>query len=181
MDAVYRLLSLSLMLGLGAAVAAWVGANYWRRGNWTQVWRGPGGAIVKGGIIAGTAGAVLSIARWFGPMQSYMRSEALALGAIWLPPPFWNILMGHLAWVCGSAVITALLVSWHPRPIVGAFAGSGISLGLYGAGMAYNAWVMGPMTHTIPILAAVSALFITAVTGAIAGSFAGRWRAELTE
>jgi len=179
-----RMLSLSLSLGIGAAVAAWVGANYWRRGNWTEFWRGPGGAIVKGGLVAGTVGAVLSIARWFGPMESYMRSEAVALGAIWRPHPIWHVVIPHLAGVCGCAVITALLVSWRPRLIIGAFAGSGISLGLYSISMLYGAWasrMMGTPPRATPILAATSVLLITAVTGAIAGSFAGRWRAEPTE
>ena len=183
-NAAYLMLSLSFMLGVGAAVAGWVGANYWRCGNWAQFWRGPGGAIVKGGLVAGTVGAVLSVARWFGPVGAAMRSEALALGMVWLPPPFWFIAILPLGGVCSGAVITALLVSWRPRPIIGAFAGSGIVLGLFSAGMIYGAWARGTTAHATPSLASVSVLsllFITAVTGAIAGSFAGRWRDEPTE
>jgi len=180
-NAAYLMLSLSFMLGVGAAVAGWVGANYWRRGNWAQFWRGPAGAIVKGGLVAGTVGAVLSIARWFGIVEPSIGSRSLALGVTSLPAPFWFIVVLHLSGVCSGAVITALLVSWRPRPIIGAFAGSGITLGLFSAGMIYDAWVRGSTVHATPILLVGSALFITAVTGATAGSFAGRWRDEPTE
>lgn len=37
------------VMALPLAVSCWTGANYWRLDSWREFWRGPSGAIVKGG------------------------------------------------------------------------------------------------------------------------------------
>lgn len=178
-------LCLSLTLGgAEAAVSAWVGANYWRRGNWAQFWNGPGGAILKGGMVAGLASVAVGIAHWYGPLGEAFRSEALAIGVTIPPIPLSRIITEQLGRIGWYAMITAMLVSWRPTKLIGAFAGSGISLGLFVISMVYNAWVNRTMGHPMPslsVLSVLAILFTRAMPGAIAGFFAGRWRDEPTE
>ncbi len=181
------LLLLSLGFGLSAALSTWVGANYWRRGNFTRFWKGAGGAILKGGIAAGMASVVLEIVEWHGPIDSALRSEALAIGLIHPEGmPVLQIVIHQLGRIGWYAVITSLFVSWRPGTLVGAFAGSGVSLGLYGIGTAFAAWLANKAGHPTPMTSLVSVtvfftLFGTIVPAAIAGSFAGRWRDETAE
>jgi hypothetical protein len=181
-DATYRMVMLGMVVGAQAVVSAWVGATYWRRGNWATFWRGPGGAVVRGGLSAGAVALALDAALWYGPVGSALRAAVAARGMTTPAPDadlFLRLFILALGQIPGSAVITALLVSRRPAALAGAFAGSGIAVCLMGVSMAYSAWQLQGVAHpaaaTAPGLM-VMLLFAAAARGATAGIFAGRWR-----
>jgi len=172
-----------------AAVACWVGANYWRSESWRLFWRGPGGAILKGGLIAGAAAIAISLTRWYGPWNAVTREhiQAVAKATGQAAAPWWHPVFLSLSLVGGAFTITAFLVSLRPAPVLGAFAGSGLALGvlaisellsrLEGLHMATASGLgvkLGLAFYTFLLLQTVA-------RGAIAGVFAGRWQDEGTE
>jgi len=172
-----------------AAVACWVGAHYWRSQSWRIFWRGPGGAILKGGLIAGAAAVVISLARWYGPWNALTREhiQAVAEATGQAAAPWWHHVFLSLSLVAGALEITAFLVSLRPTPVVGAFAGSGLALALRAISELLNRLErlhMGVPSDLGLKLGLASYTFLlleTAALGAIAGVFAGRWQDERTE
>ena len=161
-------LSLGLYIFAPFAASVWVGANYWRFASLPPFWRGPGGALLKGGF----AGALVAF-----PMRLYAwyHFEHMA-SQYFTPRPFnWSPgILVALGAVSTAALITALLLSWKPRPLLGAFAGSGLAL-LYWTAMFLPLILRD---RDIPQLLALRWPEIIAylLMGAVAGIFAGRWR-----
>jgi len=147
-----------------AAVAGWVGAHS-TRGSWEEFWREKGGAIIKGGLAAGAVGLVAELVRSYGQSPLFLR----------------NGLLASPNGIAGGALFTALLVRWRPRPLVGAFAGSGIALFVMGISQLLSYPSHLQLAHLVPHLPRVSpflwaTMFLTAaLRGAVAGVFAGRW------
>jgi hypothetical protein len=177
------------ILVLPLTVSCWVGANYWRSGSWRRFWRGPGGAILKGGLVAGAVGGPLSVAgaRWrhakIEELTAHMPGRRLHTARPWLPGyPWTDWIVASLTGIAGAAVLTALLVSWRPKPLVGAFAGIGLTLGLSALWLAlYSLRAHAPFgLQTMLALSAVG-LLKAAIVGGIAGSFAGRWEENWNE
>jgi hypothetical protein len=174
---------------LPPTVSCWIGANYWRSGSWQRFWRGPGGAILKGGLVAGAVGIPLSVASsWWrhAEVQELMahmpaRSPHMVRP---LPPgyPWAGWALSSLSGIAGAAVVTALLVSWRPKPLVGAFAGVGLMLGLSALSLAMLSRTPGPLFGFRTTLdLSVVWLLKAAIVGGIAGSFAGRWEENWNE
>jgi hypothetical protein len=159
------------------AVACWMGANYWRCGSWRTFWRGPGGAILKGALVGGAAGVALAV-----PVRYYAHSIQAQIAAergFHLPPvDVGGMLIMSLSSLPNAATITALLVKWRPKASLGAFAGSGLSVGLAAVSSALSSvrhqdfalsqWIALQATH----------LVATAIVGAIAGIWAGKWETQ---
>ena len=174
---------------LPLAVACWLGANYWRSDSWQRFWRGPGGAILRGGLVAGAICMPLSIAAgwWrYERLQELREHIATPLhpGRPWPGYPWGNLLVSSPSGITSGAVIAAILATRRPKPVVGAFAGSGLVLGIGVLFLALSLWTSPPPEpfglRTVLALQ-VPRLLVSAVLGAIAGSFAGRWEDEPTE
>jgi hypothetical protein len=162
--------------GLPLAVACWLGANYWRSDTGPDLWNGPSGAIVRGGVVAGLLVVPLRIpVAWYH--HTLVRGYAAA-HALHVPAFHWGIYaLGFASAIPAAAAITALLASWRPRPWWGAFAGSGIAAGVAGIGMAFSLSLGTPPSGAREGLLLTTLLYASLyiVMGAIAGSFAGRW------
>jgi hypothetical protein len=182
---VLQLFRFSWAFLLPLAVSCWVGARYWRADNWAAFWRGPGGAILKGGLVAGGVGVALSFA---GASYSWSHTAEFAAKA-GLRVPFlltyhwWLQLLTSLPAITQGAVITALLASWRPNLVLGAFAGSGLSAGVtvlsFIGLLASYVPIRSVSSHDLLGLGSVWTMFPQAVLlGAIAGVFAGRWEEE---
>ena len=181
-----RLIQLALgelfVVGFPAAVAAWVGTDYWRAGSWRPFWRGRGGAIIKGGLAAGCLSVVLGVAR-------YVLVVIPAVSAVVPPPgarvnalaPWWHLAVRSVSTIPGASALTAILSAWRPRPLIGAFAGSGMAAGFQGIFE-----LLGALTEPEPVRAHVfgliglTSLAAGMVIGGVAGSFAGAWEEEPT-
>lgn len=152
------------------AVACWIGADYWLRESEARFWRGPSGAMLRGGLAAGVLFAAVSLAIWHW-MPRYEMSVAT-----------WKVaehaLMG-LSAVPKFTVLAAVLARSRPSPSLGAFAAAGIASGLIGLGVGT---VMRPLLSPLPQGFASPPLLVgfaaDVVAAAIAGSFAGRWTSE---
>jgi hypothetical protein len=176
-------------LVLPLTVSCWIGANYWRSGSWRRFWRAPGGAILKGGLVAGAVGIPLSVASsWWRhakieELMAHMPGRRLHMARPWLPGyPWIDWIVASLSGIAGAAVVTALLVSWRPKPLVGAFAGIGLTVGLWAISLA----LLSRTPHApfgLQTMLSVSAvgLLKAAIVGGIAGSFAGRWEENWNE
>jgi hypothetical protein len=173
----YDALTLSWYWVVPLAVACWMGANYWRCDSWRSFWRGPGGAILKGALAGGAAGVVLAApARYY--VHSIQTQVAAQGGFILRPLQVGPGLIMSLASLPGAATVTALLVKWRPKPLLGALAGSGLSLGVAAVSRA-----LGPVRPQVFALSqwiALQATYLVAigVVGAIAGIWAGKWETE---
>lgn len=169
--------------GLPLAISCWLGANYWRSASWRQFWRGPGGAILRGGLVAGAVCVPLSIvAGWW----HYERLEELGRHlpaasyhyAPWPGYPWGHLLVSSPSGITTGAVIVALLAQWRPHPALGAFAGSGILLGTGALFLALSLCTSPPHVPfglRTALALQVPRLLVSVVLGAVAGSFAGRW------
>jgi hypothetical protein len=78
----------------------------------------------------------------------------------------------------GAATVTAVLVKWRPKPLLGAFTGSGLSLGVAAVSRALSS--VRHQDFALPQWIALQATYIVAiaVVGAIAGIWAGKWETE---
>jgi hypothetical protein len=173
-----RLLFLMFWIaGLPAAVAGWVGARYWRAGSWGRFWKGPGGAIVRGGLVVGALGLVLELVRWEAVLRPTARAMAGEGDVVGGPVRVSQVIVLNLSAVAYGAMVTALLVGWRPRPTWGAFAGSGTALALFGLSLldiiVSGSAALGPV-HLLDAVA-VSAAVVRMLEGAAAGAFAGDW------
>jgi hypothetical protein len=174
-------------LGLPLAVGCWLGANYWRSGTVTQFRAGPGGAILRGGLVAGLVVVPLGVLVDWSQHAAEMGYLAAHSLPVWAFSPGGHAVVA-LGAVADAAVVTALLVPWRPRPWRGAFAGSGIAAGLGGL-VLLVAWLVtaGPLSppsllhHDLlrmQLRLELLDIGVAAIMGAIAGSFAGRWKTE---
>lgn len=163
------------------ALAAWIGADYWRARSLAEFWRGPTSAIARGGVIAGTMTALLwpTLFWWALP---YMAAKITGQPTItqWegVALSFPSVLLEAIV---GRALFTAALARWRPSPLLGAFAGSGIAAGFLGLSMLmWGGMNWAPTTPHLGLkLMYVAAHLLDSVaTAAIAGSFAGRWEPE---
>jgi hypothetical protein len=171
--------SFSIFL-LPLAVICWLAANYWRMDSWGQFWRGPGGAILRGGIVAGLillpVSVMLALYNHAVLIPQYIRQLPETAIKFHQARPFsWgqHSIMG-LNGIVSGAMITAFLVSLRPKPILGAFAGSGLALI-----MACVFFILMKLPGQAPfqpqnLMLALLALK-NVLLAAIAGSFAGRW------
>ncbi len=172
------------VMALPLAVSCWTGANYWRLDSWREFWRGPSGAIVKGGLAAGLLLLPLSLLLWWyreASIQQLIQARQASL-----PPFYWELrILRSLGQIGNGAVIAALLACWRPPRWRGALAGSGIAVG-YSAPLLFRTLTnyttaLGPVWHDAHWLALQSAEIVRyAILAAIAGSFAGRWEVEPT-
>jgi len=161
------------------AVSCWVAANYLRADSWPRFWRGPGGAILKGAIVGGMVGVPAALAGgWY---SNQLRSEVAVRYGFHPLPYSWGIhLLMSLSGIAAAAVVAALLVSWRPGAALGAFAGSGLNLGVYVLFLALYAIQPSRLDLGFSEIAyMMSPTFVhKAVLGAVAGVFAGRWEEE---
>jgi hypothetical protein len=81
-----------------------------------------------------------------------------------------------------AATITGLLIKWRPNPRVGAFAGSGLSMGVAALSFALSAVAVqrsGYGTSMSELIVNQAAYLIgAAIVGAVAGMLAGQWESE---
>jgi hypothetical protein len=179
-------ISSTASFALTFAVICWLAANYWRIGSWEKFRRGPGGAILKGGIIAGLIVLPISfILDWYQLtvlLPQYIKQLTVA-GKHFTPQSFhpyhfswvW-LLVSELRGIISGAVIAAILAPLRPKPGLGAFAGGGLVLGM--AALSYLLPRLSGQPLSIPpVFAGVYILraLSRGLSGAIAGSFAGRW------
>jgi len=149
-------------------VSCWIGADYWAKGSWGRFWRGPGGAMLKGGLTAGLVSAFV-----FAPIHEWAYPSMV-------PRTDWKLLekavMG-LSAIPPLALLTGVLSPWRPTRAMGAFAGAGIATGLIGLAMPL---LWHPLLSTPGVSAAgiIVGFGMEIATAAIAGSFAGRWEPE---
>jgi len=151
-------------------VSCWIGADYWAKGSWGRFWRGPGGAMLKGGLTAGLVSAFV-----FAPIHEWAYPSMV-------PRTDWKLLekavMG-LSAIPPLALLTGVLSPWRPTRAMGAFAGAGLATGLIGLAVPT---VLRPLLSPLPQgLGGANLLFgfgAEIAAAALAGSFAGRWEPE---
>jgi hypothetical protein len=169
-------------------VSCWVAAMYWRAPDWQSFWRGPGGAIVRGGVMA----ALISfpfyvVSQWYfyahvypQLLAHYRYLDPLRLDALTATMPVWqwvpHILASGITAIAIGAIFSAMLVAWKPKPALGAFAGIGIALGIL-AIMDLPRRFTSPVSNiaTLVIIAAAFSWFRYILLGLIAGIYAGKW------
>ncbi len=177
------ILALLWFRALPLAVVCWIGANYWRSASSSRFWRGPGGAIIRAGLVAGLAGVPLTfLSSWYSGLRAQELYRFITMKHSL--PPYWmaNRVVMAVGSVAGAMTIAALLARWRPAPLPGAFAASGIVFLVQALGTALNPALspqLGPQL-VIPVWLTVEAVRVggVMVTAAIAGSFAGRWEPE---
>jgi hypothetical protein len=168
---------------LPLAVICWLTANYWRMNSWDEFRRGPGGAILKGGIIAGLIILPISfILVWYQQtmllpqyIKQLPKTELNFSHHVHQFSWGWQLITG-LRGIISGAMITAILTSLRPKPILGAFAGSGLVLGM--AAFSFLLMRFSSTSFSLPpsfVGVYVMQILSRVLLGAIAGSFAGRW------
>ena len=158
---------------LPLAVGCWIGTDYWRRESLQSFWRGPSGAVLRGGLIAGIVGTVifLLLDLWVHFRLS-VRFPSPMVALLFL-------LFRRLGSIPQLALLAAVLARWRPSPMVGAFAGAGIAFGVAGALVfPVVAPLALPLSNLLSSLDLYGRLVIGLISAAIAGSFAGRWEPE---
>ena len=167
------------------AVGCWIAADYWRCESSTSFWRGPSGAIVRGGLAAGLLAVAIAV-----PMGDWLHHSVLSPRFA----PLGSILsvLSHFSSLPLLAVVTAILARWRPSPVLGAFAGMGLALGVTGVIVLPTvAPLLSPGLHAAGYLhsfdryhtlagwlRALYRVLINAAMAALAGSFAGRWEPD---
>lgn len=195
MQGMQEVLTYSLGFILPLAASCWVAANFWRTVSWRQFWSGPGGAIIKGGLAVAIVTFPLRLGQnWYRNSYAIPRyaAEMARLGHEFrLPSDFHRLALIRLCLfslheIAIGAGLTALLVRYRPSLKLGAFAGSGIMLGYIAISQAIYHLTFPPSATTEPRFASPFDLMllttlVSAITGAVAGVFAGRWSEEAVE
>ncbi len=162
-------------------VSCWLVADRWRAASWCSFWAGAGGAVARGGTIAGAISLPILIS--LHAYSGIVIDMLLGIKASAPDPLAWaGIVAQSLSGIPKGMVVTALLAAFRPSPLRGALAGMGILLSvavvsLYAdvSSHAYNYAVeCRPLLLPTVLLKVVPAIAI----GGIAGSYAARWTKE---
>jgi hypothetical protein len=95
--------------------SCWIGADYWCSESWLEFWRGPGGVVTRGGLLAGAVSAAVAEVAYFGSFTGTAVYSKLVepRGHQFREFPWLPILAyapGGVAW---GGVVTAVLISRH--------------------------------------------------------------------
>jgi len=163
---------------LPLAVACWAGASCWHSDSWSRYWQGAGGAVVRGGVVAGVVclPVLVGLRFYVGVVGSGILGVEDS-GLRWFP---WLVVTAQsLASIPRGAVVTALLASSRPSRWLGALMGA-VLLGALALVLLYVtisdrvSFFFGefrPLLLPTVLLEIVPAIVI----GGIAGSYAGQW------
>lgn len=169
--------------GMPLAVACWLGARY-RRVGWRALWRGPEGALVRATLLAVAIVLPLGFLAAWHRSQVQMQIVAQHAGSAFMAVrgDDWVRHLVMALSVTSPLTVAAILAAYRPSLLVGAFAGSGVVLGMSALGAL--TWLFGtqPAMLTLSDRLAITlpGLAVSMVQGAIAGALAGRWADEAT-
>jgi len=161
-------------------VACWIGADYWVKGSWSRFWRGPGGAIIKGGLVAGAVSIITTMATAIWVLPHALAAVKPPPGVVMPRESLGSHFISSLNAIAGAATITALFARWRPSPWIGAFAASGLALVPTSIVIIASPEAMLAPIRNNPAMVAmmIASLGGGVLTAALAGSFAGRWEPE---
>jgi len=162
---------------LPLAVACWLGASYWQSDSWSRFWQGAGGAVVKGGLVAGLVCLPVIVA-----LRLYDAALVTAFLKARVPPLEWFVwavvVAQSLGGVTRGAVVTALFLSWRPRRWLGGVAGAVLLVAIAFPTLRIEVtdnFGFFIENRSLLVSTVLLRLLPAAVIGGIAGSYAGRW------
>jgi len=181
----WALIARSWICAVPLAVVCWIGTSYWRSQSGDEFWSGPGGAIVRGGLVAGLVALPVRLGLGFysaGRDLSWVGAGALPLRSY----PWIFAFTVSLSGIGRGAVVTGVLAAWRPPRWLGALIGGALL-----ATVAGLSWYLEVLPHadlmaadaafrTTMIVHALSQAVPALITGAVAGSYAQKWTSPET-
>jgi len=174
------------IVGAPLVLACWLGANHLRQVTWQRFVRGPGGAIVRAGVVALVLTLPVCVSLWWYTYPTPRGYYQLGHPPAVFPWRDFLVLLAFLPGALpGAALFAALLAPIRPTRLLGAFAGGGIAVAL--SVLFLLPLMMLASGATDPVLYRMHQLSLRVeaikclsfvVMGVVAGSFAGRWEPE---